>query len=92
MTTIKAPSGREFTYQPAGDHERIEALTTLLCDSLTTDGDAAQHVDNMFQAATGLFMELGSLQEADADTAVLAIQRGLSAWITRNAPEDEASA
>ena len=92
MTIITAPSGRKFTYQPAGDPERIEALVTLLCDSLTEDGDSEQFVDNMFQAATSLFMELGEVEpNRDGDNfyvAVSAVQRGLSAWITRNAPED----
>jgi hypothetical protein len=86
MTTITAPSGRKFTYQPAGDPERIKALVTLLCDSLTEDGDSEQFVDNMFQAATSLFMELG--ESTDANAAVLSVQQGLSAWITRKAPED----
>lgn len=91
--TIKAPSGREFTYQPAGgDPDRIEALTALLCDSVTADADATQQVDNLFQAATSLFMELGEVEpNRDGDNfyeAVWAVQRGLSAWITRNALKD----
>ena len=90
--TIKAPSGREFTYEVAGDPDRIEALVTLLCDSVTTDGTREQQIDNMFQAATCLFMEIGDVAGKSDWTNIqtaFAIRNGLSTWIARNAPADE---
>lgn len=100
MDTITAPSGRQFTYEPSGgDPERIKALTELLCDSITADGGANAHVDNMFQAATSLAMELFAIDHGritgtgSADEyldVVIAVQQGLRTWITRNAPKDKA--
>ena len=70
MTLIAytSPSGRAGTYKTnGGDSQRIKALTSLLCLSLTEDGTPEEHLDNMFQAAICLKAELAEIDTSQKD-------------------------
>ena len=90
--TITCPSGRVAHYETSGTTaerlDRIQNVTELLCDSLTTDGNEENHLDNLFAAATMLFIELSEVNAAYGGDAIKSTCRGLSRWITRNAPEE----
>ena len=76
MTLISytAPSGRSGTYETAnGDPQRIKALTSLLCSSITSDATADEHLDNLFQASVSLSAELEEIDSCDDDHYCLAV-------------------
>lgn len=77
MTLISyvAPSGRGGTYETnGGDSERIKALTSLLCMSLTQGESEKTHLDNLFQAAVCLKAELADIDTCDDEGVYWAVE------------------
>jgi hypothetical protein len=73
IVAYTSPSGRTGTYETIGaateddaraQMQRITDLATLLCSSITVDGDTDQHQDNLHQAAVSLRAELAEVDKS----------------------------